>query len=249
MTDTLDIHTLINLEKFPDVDIDTIRKFIAVYAFLLQNPISLGNLSKYKDYLPNKTIKNLTSLERENLAKLNLNDKDFVTRLATKYFKSRAKGIVFKECSTVPDPMVDVILKGRYGYSEEEVNRISNEHRQAMVAENIIGELLELYLASVLENHGWIWCSANIARSIDFIKEDVKSGGWALLQVKNRDNSENSSSADIRRGTQIEKWFRSFSRKTGTNWENFPEKNVNFTLSEEDFRVFAIHTIENLNKD
>lgn len=52
---------------------------------------------------------------------------------------------------------------------------------------------------------------------------------WEAVQVKNRDNTENSSSSAIRQGTTIEKWFRTYSkpsrkRATNTNWENFPEE-------------------------
>ena len=65
------------------------------------------------------------------------------------------------------------------------------------------------------------------------------SGEWRLLQIKNRDNSENSSSMAIRKGTSIEKWFRSFSKKTDTNWDQFPDENVKGLVSEEGFRAFV----------
>lgn len=51
-----------------------------------------------------------------------------------------------------------------------------------MAAENSIGLLLERFIASVLEPHGWIWCSGNIIRAVDLI--DPSSG--TLLQIKTR---------------------------------------------------------------
>ena len=63
------------------------------------------------------------------------------------------------------------------------------------------------------------------------------------MQVKNRDNTENSSSSAIRNGTEIQKWFRTFSkpsrnRSSNTNWENFPEAEFRDQLSEEGFLQF-----------
>ena len=60
-----------------------------------------------------------------------------------------------------------------------------------------------------------------------------------MLQVKNRDNSENSSSSAIRAGTIIEKWFRTFSRRAGSNWAAFPDESLRAQLSEEAFKDFV----------
>ena len=73
-----------------------------------------------------------------------------------------------------------------------------------MSAENIQGELLEEYIARNIEGDDWIWCSGNTLRAVDFCKRD----GSALLQIKNKDNTENSSSNAIRNGTKIKKWHR-----------------------------------------
>ena len=67
---------------------------------------------------------------------------------------------------------------------------------------------LERYLASVMEPRGWIWCSGSTVKAVDLIKPPAAPGGaWKLLQVKNRDNSENSSSSAIRNGTDIRNAF------------------------------------------
>lgn len=52
--------------------------------------------------------------------------------------------------------------------------------------------------------YGWIWCNGNVLRAIDFCSSD----GAVLLQIKNKSNTENSSSSAIRTGTTIEKWYR-----------------------------------------
>lgn len=82
-------------------------------------------------------------------------------------------------------------------------------HNFFMSAENIQGELLEEYIAENVKNFGWLWCSGNSIRAVDFCKRD----GSALLQIKNKNNTENSSSSAIRNGTKIEKWYRLKTRK------------------------------------
>jgi len=107
--------------------------------------------------------------------------------------------------------------------------------------------LLERYLASVLEPRGWVWCSGAMVKAVDFIKPpSATQATWHLLQVKNRDNSENSSSSAIRVGTTIEKWFRTFSRKTGSNWAAFPDPVLRQHLSEHDFKNFVINYLHAL---
>ncbi|VEP18279.1 Type-2 restriction enzyme Eco47I (fragment) [Hyella patelloides LEGE 07179] len=69
------------------------------------------------------------------------------------------------------------------------------------------------------------------------------------LQIKNRDNTENSSSSAISNGTQIEKWFRSFSKKGGTNWNNLPELMQSYNLSEAGFIAFVKTYLQAEKKD
>jgi hypothetical protein len=77
-------------------------------------------------------------------------------------------------------------------------------HNLFMSAENIQGALLEEYIDSVISGYGWIWCKGNTLRSVDFCIPNGKH----LLQIKNKSNSENSSSSNIRSGTSIKKWYR-----------------------------------------
>lgn len=89
-------------------------------------------------------------------------------------------------------------------------------------AQNVQGNLLEEYIDSIISNYGWIWCKGNTVNKVDFIN----SNGSYLLQVKNKHNTENSSSSTVRNGTNIEKWYRLDSRKNGniyipvTRWDD-----------------------------
>lgn len=141
--------------------------------------------------------------------------------------------------ATIPDTMVRVILREHFKVGDTE--RAEREHLLSMGAENAIGDLLERYLASVIEPVGWVWCSGSLVRAVDFIRSPEVSGGtsWELLQVKNRDNSENSSSSSVRVGTAIMKWHRTFSRRPQTNWPAFPDPVAAQLLSEENFVVFV----------
>ncbi|MDZ8227728.1 SinI family restriction endonuclease [Nostoc sp. ChiVER01] len=140
--------------------------------------------------------------------------------------------------STIPDEMVSIILNKYFEVPYEELGKAEELHRLSMGAENIVGDLLERYVATVIEPHGWIWCSGSIITAVDFIYFDNKNV-WQSLQVKNRDNTENSSSAAIRKGTPIKKWFRSFSKKKGDNWAKFPSLEGKEELSEEGFRSYV----------
>lgn len=142
--------------------------------------------------------------------------------------------------ATVPDEVVSVILEKYFDVPEGQLSSIKETHALSMAAENIVGDLLERYLANTLEAYGWIWCSGSITRSIDFLKSPrTENDPWHCLQVKNRDNSENSSSAAIRNGTDIKKWFRTFSRRSETNWNQFPDETTREILSEEKFKIFV----------
>lgn len=171
---------------------------------------------------------------------------DYVRRQATAFAQSREPKAP-KEPATIPDEMVSVILVTYFGISKSEVERVKREHALSMGAENMVGDLLERYLASVMEPRGWIWCSGAMVKAVDFIKPPKSaSENWRLLQVKNRDNSENSSSSAIRNGTNIEKWHRTFSKRSGSNWGAFPDQILRTELTEDGFRSFARNYLLNL---
>ncbi|MBO1436941.1 SinI family restriction endonuclease [Meiothermus sp. CFH 77666] len=161
---------------------------------------------------------------------------DYLMQYLIRYFNARESQLALKEVQTIADPAVDVILEA---FTQlEDLPAVSENHRISMAAENLLGELLERYIANRLEPHGWVWCAGNVVRSVDFLSQDLS----IALQIKNRDNSENSSSSAIRDGTNIQKWFRIYSRTGRTNWENFPLEWENFPLksglSEDDFHRY-----------
>jgi len=165
-----------------------------------------------------------------------IGSEEYIRRQAENLIKSREPRAPSPP-STVPDEMVSFIINKYFEVPEEELERAVELHNLSMGAENLIGDILERYIASVVEEHGWVWCCGAMVKAVDFIFQKP-DGKWLALQVKNRDNSENSSSSAIRKGTEIEKWFRTFSKKKGDNWENFP-KIVESPLSEKGFRNFV----------
>ena len=102
------------------------------------------------------------------------------------------------------DPAIKNIVKNARNMSDEEVNIGIKNHNLFMSAENAQGNLLEEYIASEIRQYGFVWCRGNSLKAIDFCNTD----GSLLLQIKNKSNSENSSSNKIRIGTTIKKWFR-----------------------------------------
>jgi len=158
--------------------------------------------------------------------------------LAKTYFTAYRKSDLPVIPGTVPDTIVSVVMMEAFGYSQRDVDRIKIEHQLAMSAENCVGALLERYLDSVLRPYGWYWCCGSFVKAVDFIRHD-HGMNWLTLQIKNRDNSENSSSSAIRNGTPIQKWFRSFSRTGATNWSNLPPLMHGYNLSEQGFTEYV----------
>lgn len=106
--------------------------------------------------------------------------------------------------SSCSDPVVKRMVQQIQGLNDDTVNNKELAHIIFMSAENVLGNLLEEYISSNIEKYGWIWCAGNTLKSIDF----CNSSGKTLLQIKNKSNSENSSSSSVRRGTTIKKWYR-----------------------------------------
>jgi len=195
------------------------RKFIGIMRFLESN----------REFATPSGRKNLVLFPSEA----------YIARKAQQFVKGRTAkhpGIP----QTSHDLIVDEILQHYFDVPQADLKRAEELHRMSMAAENIIGELLERYLATVMEPEGYIWCSGTLVRAVDFIKEPADAhASWTLLQIKNRQNSENSSSASVRKGTTINKWFRTFSMKNRTNWEQFPDRSIREKVSEAGFRQFV----------
>jgi hypothetical protein len=72
-------------------------------------------------------------------------------------------------------------------------------------------------------------------KAVDLCSKDGK-----LYQIKNRSNSENSSSSAIRDGTNIKKWFRIDARTGRTYWDDLSKIiGIQPLFSEEEFGEFC----------
>ncbi len=141
---------------------------------------------------------------------------------------------------TVPDRIIETIIACRLPHLKPEgLVKISFGHRLSMTAENVLGQLLEAYLANELAAFKWYCCWGETLRSVDFVNEDGR-----LLQVKNRSNSENSSSSRVRLGTEIKKWFRVNAASGKYLWADLNTLHKNLNLSEEHFKEFVIKTLK-----
>ena len=151
---------------------------------------------------------------------------------------------------TVPDGAVFQIMENYYGVDGSKKEEIEKQHQYAMAAEDVVGALLEEYISSKAIRYNLIKCHGDIVKGTDFIRRE--NNNLFLLQVKNRNNSENSSSASIRgflnkdQGVVIEKWFRTFALTGKTNWENFPDDALCNSLNEKDFRSFVLEYLTNI---
>lgn len=180
--------------------------------------------------------------------KIGESEYNYIERLGKKFHEGR---LLKKpsESTTIPDQIVSEILISYFDVPTADAETAKKMHALSMRAENMVGDLLERYLASVLEPD-WIWCSGSLVKAVDFLRPmpdgDIWSCEYRLIQIKNRDNSENSSSSAIRDGTSIEKWFRSFSKKSGDNWSTFPDRARASSLSEAGFQEFVRKTLREL---
>lgn len=122
-----------------------------------------------------------------------------------------------KPKSSCTDPAIREIVRATRGLSNDEAMNCENVHNLFMSAENIQGNLLEEYIALKTRKYGFLWCNGNVLRAIDFCNTD----GSLFLQTKNKSNTENSSSSNIREGTNIKKWFRLGTRTQ--NGQKYPD--------------------------
>lgn len=129
-------------------------------------------------------------------------------------YKNRLNRCCVKKAKTVPDPALKLVLAKTQKFTEKQLEKAIDAHRVAMSAENVIGNMLEVFLFEKLCNHGWSVAWGSTISHVDLCSED-----GILLQVKNRDNSENSSSKTVRDDNDILFWFRSMSKNEATNWE------------------------------
>lgn len=144
---------------------------------------------------------------------------------------------------TIADPIIDKIIGARLtNLTGDDLEKIKFAHRLSMSAENILGLILEEYLSVNLENAGWHCAWGETVKSVDFVHEDGR-----LLQIKNRSNSENSSSSAVRAGTTIQKWFRIKADRIEYMWNDLNEICGLSNLSEKAFEEFVVHCVSQNN--
>lgn len=154
-------------------------------------------------------------------------------------YEGRASVRISNPPGTVADPVVEKIIAAKLDcLTEEDLERITYAHRLSMSAENILGLILEEYLAVNLKRFGWHCAWGETVKSVDFVHEDGR-----LLQVKNRSNSENSSSSTVRAGTVIEKWFRIKADRIQYMWDELNHICGTTGLSEASFVAFVSATV------
>lgn len=156
-----------------------------------------------------------------------------------KGYENRPSVRVSNPIGTIPDPMVDVIISARLPDADLNMMRIG--HRISMSAENILGAVLEEYIHTKVISHKWSCCWGSSIKAVDLC-----SSNGDLYQIKNRSNSENSSSSAIRSGTPINKWFRIDARTGKTNWDDLCSiVGIPHLFSEEEFAAFCKSLIKN----
>ena len=208
------------------------------------------NVSKDLDIIFNIVLR-----DKERFPSINLGNDISYERYIERWIKSYSDAEnntpskhIANPKSSCSDPAVKKLVEIATGISESEANAQERHHNLFMSAENIQGDLLEEYIAINIRKFGWLWCKGNIIRAVDFCSED----GLVYLQIKNKNNTENSSSSAIREGTEIKKWYRLGTSKQGGicfpayKWENLNEiinSNNSFTpkcnLSEQDYITFV----------
>jgi len=152
-----------------------------------------------------------------------------------KGLEQRASARASEMPGTVPDSIVDDIIGTRLPHlGSGDLQRIKFGHRLSMSGENTLGLLLEDYLAGELVLYGWHCCWGATLRCVDFCHEDGR-----LLQIKNRSNSENSSSSRVREGTGIQAWYRVVATTGAYKWPDLNRLVGCNHLSEENFRGFV----------
>ncbi len=177
-----------------------------------------------------------------NIGGENDNEPAVIKKWLNKYkrgYEGRASQRASNPPGTVSDPIIEKIIGTRLpDLTDADLNKITHAHRLGMSAENILGLILEEYLSDNLEASGWHCAWGETVKAVDFVNEDGR-----LLQIKNRSNSENSSSSSVRVGTKIEKWYRIKADRVEYMWGALNNVCGTTCLSEEGFVQFVRDTL------
>lgn len=172
-----------------------------------------------------------------NISDQSNSEQAVIDKWLTRYsdgFNKRASCRLSNMIGTIADPIIEKIIGFRLPHlNAKELEKITHAHRLGMSAENILGLLLEEYLADNLIGAGWHCAWGETIKSVDFVNEN-----GLLLQIKNRSNSENSSSSAIRLGTEIKHWYRIRHDRIEYMWPKLNEICGTTNLSEPSFAEY-----------
>jgi len=167
---------------------------------------------------------------------------EYIQKWVKKYYDgyhNRPSKRVSGAIGTKPDKIVDTMVAARLSkLSSDLISMVRDAHRLSMSAENLLGLLLEEFIADTLQAKGWHCCWGKTIKSVDFCTDK-----GLLLQVKNRSNTENSSSSKVRVGTNIIKWYRVNANNGTFKWDALNELTDSSEFSEESFILFVKKTI------
>lgn len=131
----------------------------------------------------------------------------YCQRWIDKYLQAEQKGTnINLKLTGEQDPAMVTLIKSALRVDDVTLEKYLTGFFVCKSAVDLNGNILEEYLASVLEPIGWYRCNGAIYRAVDFCYLHHEQA--ILLQVKNKYNTENSSSSAIRNGTKIIKWNR-----------------------------------------
>ncbi|ENK2293181.1 DNA topoisomerase IV subunit B [Vibrio parahaemolyticus] len=156
-------------------------------------------------------------------------------------YKNRKSVTQGNPTNTYDDDINDTIINAiRSDINMNTINEASKLLKRSQMA---IGNLLEEYLAEELATHGWYMAWGETVKSTDLVSNKNER-----LQVKNRNNTENSSSSQVRNGTDIIKWHRLNANNGAKYWDSLVELTRCRTLSEERFKSFIERVVKNNNE-
>lgn len=196
---------------------------------LVKNELYKSELTQMFNYAVKNNPTLFTNIAVSNTGNLSEMCNEYIKKWISKYSKARSNPAIKRSLKAYgeKDPALVKRVAVNTNAKSDTLDKYLTGHFVYMSAENMNGEILEEYLASVLEPFGWCWCAGAIYRSVDFCY--LKPGKEILLQVKNKYNTENSSSSAIRNGTKIIKWNRLNKPRTDDldspipNWEKLCE--------------------------
>jgi hypothetical protein len=161
--------------------------------------------------------------------------KEYTDKLAEKFVAGRKLPRVQWSTKT-SDPLLASALKTLLEIEQTKIDDAIEIHKKLMIIENKIGEILESYISEKYSSKGWVWCSGSTVKTVDFIRKQ-NDGIYEVLQIKNKDVSENSTSTKGRAGIPI--WKRLKGKRATDNWEKFPGNELDRIMSEAEFVEYA----------